>query len=51
MKRNRNLGMLILAIWLILTGLAQVVSLPIPAFTMIRAVLAIVAGALILFGR
>ena len=49
MKLTRNLGMILLAIWLILTGLLQVVSIAIPAVVM--AVLAIAAGVLILLGR
>lgn len=48
---NKKLGMLLLGIWLILTGLSQVVSVPIPAIGMILALLAIAAGALILLGR
>jgi hypothetical protein len=48
---NKKLGMLLLGIWLILTGLTQVVSVPIPAIGMILALLAIVSGALILLGR
>ena len=51
MKVTRNLGMLLLAIWLIVTGLLQVVSIPIPAIGFLLALLAIVAGILILFGR
>jgi len=43
--------MLLLAIWLILTGLLQVVSIAIPAIGTIMAVLAIAAGVLILIGR
>ena len=45
----RNAGMLVLAIWLILSGLAGIVTLTIPPIVM--AVLAIVAGVLILVGR
>jgi len=48
---TRNLGMLLLGIWLILTGLAQVTSIPIPALGTLLALLAIVAGILILIGR
>jgi len=51
MGTNRNLGMLLLGIWLILTGLLQVVSLSIPGIGIIMAVLAIVAGVLIVMGR
>ena len=46
---TKNLGMLLLAIWLILTGLAGFVALGLPSPLM--AVLALVAGILILVGR
>ncbi|MHC1759279.1 MAG: hypothetical protein AB9917_07190 [Negativicutes bacterium] len=48
---RRNLGMLLLGIWLIVTGLTQVVNVPIPSIGIIRAMLAIAAGVLILLGR
>ena len=51
MKLTKSLGMLLLGIWLIVTGLLQVGSLPIPAIGTILAVLAIAAGVLILLGR
>ena len=51
MGTNRNLGMLLLGIWLIVTGLLQVVSLSIPGIGIIMAVLAIVAGVLIVMGK
>jgi hypothetical protein len=46
---NRNIGMLVLAVWLILTGLSGMVALGLP--TMLMAVLALVAGILIIVGR
>jgi hypothetical protein len=46
---NRNLGMLVLAVWLMLSGLMGLVTFAIPPIVM--AVLAIVAGVLILVGR
>lgn len=46
---QRNLGLLVLAVWLILYGLAGVVALGLPSPLM--AVLALVAGILILVGR
>ena len=46
---TRNLGMLLLAIWLILTGIAGLVPLPLPG--VIMAALALIAGVLILIGR
>ena len=49
MKITRNLGMLVLAIWLILTGLAGFVS--IGQLAQILSLLALVAGVLLLIGR
>jgi hypothetical protein len=46
---QRNIGMLLLAIWLILSGLSGMVALGLPAQLM--AVLALLAGILILVGR
>jgi hypothetical protein len=51
MRLTRNVGMLLLGIWLILTGLLQVASISIPGIGIILALLAIVAGILILMGR
>jgi hypothetical protein len=46
---QRNLGFVALAIWLILYGLTSLVALGLPAPVM--AVLALIAGVLILAGR
>jgi hypothetical protein len=46
---QRNVGMLLLAIWLILNGLAGMIALGLPAPLM--AVLALLAGVMILVGR
>jgi hypothetical protein len=46
---QRNVGMLLLAVWLILYGLAGLIALGLPAPLM--AVLALLAGILILVGR
>jgi hypothetical protein len=46
---NRNMGMLLLGIWLILTGLSGLVALGLPPLVM--AVLALIAGILVLVGR
>lgn len=48
MRTTRSAGMLLLAIWLILTGLDAFVGLPIPGVFM--ASVAILAGILILLG-
>ena len=45
---TRNAGMLLLAIWLILSGLAGIIALPLPPVLM--AALALIAGILILIG-
>jgi len=50
-KLTKSLGMLLLGIWLILTGLMQVITLPIPEMGFLLALLAIVAGIFILLGR
>jgi hypothetical protein len=48
---NRNLGMLLLAIWLILTGLIPLLGLSVAGLGTLMAILAVAAGALILAGR
>lgn len=49
---GRNLGMLLLGIWLILTGLLPLLSVRVtPTITMVLAILAIAAGLLILLKR
>jgi uncharacterized membrane protein YccF (DUF307 family) len=50
-KLSRKMGMLLLGIWLILTGLLQVVSIQIPHIGIILGILAIAAGGLILLER
>jgi hypothetical protein len=49
-KVTKNLGMLLLGIWLILTGLIPVLKLNFSGFPVIMEVLAIAAGVLILLG-
>ncbi len=49
MKLPKNLGMVLLGIWLILIGLTQMTSIPIPANIM--SIIAIVAGGLLLFHK
>lgn len=46
---NRNIGMLLLGLWLVLTGLSGLVGLGLPS--MLLAVLALIAGVLIIAGR
>lgn len=49
MMVNRNIGMLLLGLWLVLTGLSGMVALGLPP--MLMAVLALIAGILIIAGR
>jgi hypothetical protein len=51
MKITKNLGMLLLGIWLILTGLIPLLSLSFSGLGTLMAILAIAAGALIALGR
>lgn len=48
---TRNLGMLLLAIWLILGGLMPLFNLGFSGVGTVMAILAIAAGVLILIGR
>ncbi|HKC56224.1 MAG TPA: hypothetical protein VKC35_08850 [Vicinamibacterales bacterium] len=48
-RLTRSVGMLLLGIWLLLTGLAALAPLPIPG--VIMSVLALLAGILILIGQ
>ena len=51
LKVTRNLGMLLLGIWLILSGLLPLLHVGLGELSMLLQLLAIVAGALILIGR
>ncbi|HXS24222.1 MAG TPA: hypothetical protein VN719_08330 [Gemmatimonadales bacterium] len=51
MKFTKNLGMLLLGIWLILTGLIPLLNLSFSGLSTLMAVLAIAAGALIILGK
>ena len=51
MKFNKNLGFLLLAIWLILTGLVELLHFTFSGLPVILAILAIAAGVLILLDR
>ena len=46
--QSRNLGTILLAIWLILTGLLPLVTIQIPGAELVLAILAIAAGVLLL---
>ena len=51
MKVTKNLGMLVLGIWLIVTGLIPLLHLSFSGLGTLMAIGAIAAGALILVGR
>jgi hypothetical protein len=51
MRLPKNLGMLLLAIWLILTGLIELLKFSFSGLPMIMAILALAAGILILLRR
>jgi hypothetical protein len=51
MKLTRNLGMLLLAAWLVLTGLIPLLNFGFSGLGTLMAVLAIAAGVLIVVGR
>jgi hypothetical protein len=50
-KVTRNIGMLLLGIWLIVGGLVPLLNIHVSGLGTIMAVLAIAAGAFILMGR
>ena len=51
LKPTRNLGMLLLGVWLILTGLLHFLDIASTGLINLLGVLAIAAGALVLIGR
>ena len=51
MKLTRSLGMMLLGIWLILSGLVPLLSLSFAGLGTLMAILALAAGAAILAGR
>jgi hypothetical protein len=48
---TKNIGMLLLAIWLIIGGVAPLLGITLPGVGIIMPILAIAAGVLILIGR
>lgn len=51
MKFTGSMGMILLAVWLILTGIAQIISLSFTGMHFVMGALAVAAGVLILMGR
>lgn len=51
MKLTKNLGMLLLGVWLIIQSLESLVGLSFRGLGTLEAILALIAGALIIVGR
>jgi len=51
MKVTRNLGMLLLAVWLVMTGVIPLLNLSFSGLGTLMAILSIAAGILIVVGR
>ena len=51
MTMTKNLGMILLSIWLILTGLITLIGLSFQGLHVVMGVLAIAAGVMIVLGR
>ena len=51
MKFTKNLGFLVLGAWLILDGLSRLIHLSFSGLPLIMAILALVAGVLIIIGK
>ena len=51
LRSNRSMGVTLLGVWLLLTGVIQFVGLGVPGMGTLMAILALVAGLLILAGR
>lgn len=51
MKLTRNVGMLLLGVWLILSGLVPLLHLSFSGLGAVMAILAVAAGILVIVGR
>lgn len=51
MKLTKSTGLLLLSVWLIVSGLSQLIDLPIPSLSAILSILAIAAGAFLIIGK
>jgi hypothetical protein len=51
MKMTRSLGMMLLGIWLVLTGIIPLLNLSFSGLSLLMAILALAAGVAILIGR
>jgi len=48
---NKKLGLTLLSVWLIVSGLQRFMTIPVPQLGNIMAILAIAAGVIILLGK
>lgn len=51
MKLNKNLGMILLSIWLIMTGVLAIFNITFDGKDIVMSVLAVASGVLLLFGN
>jgi hypothetical protein len=51
MSRSRSMGMTVLGIWLVAHGIHGLIPMIVPGFAVLMALLALVAGLLVLMGR
>jgi len=51
LRLPKNLGMILLGIWLIMTGLIPLLHFNFQGLSVVMAILAVVTGLMILFGR
>lgn len=51
MRMTRNIGMLLLAVWLVFTGLIPLLNFSFSGLGTVMAILAVAAGVLIVVGR
>jgi hypothetical protein len=51
LRLPKNLGMVLLGLWLIMTGLIPLLHFSFQGLSIVMAILAVVAGVMILFGR
>lgn len=50
-RPSKRLGMTLLSIWVIVTGILLIVSVPIPFIGIIMGIFAVITGLVLLFGR
>lgn len=51
MKITKNMGFLLLGLWLIVSGVSALVKIPIPSLGLLLSCLAIISGVFIIMGK